>query len=370
MYEAMMFSTTTIKDKNEEILQLFKQGALEKALQLALKLSNNTNNRNPEDLIDTNNNLGLIYKAMHSYNQAEKYFLKVLGLSPNDDIATYNLADVYFELGIYNKAEELYLNTIKTMRKKYGNYHIDLSSALNNLANFYYAIGSYSQAEQSLLQVIDIRRNVLSDKDALFAQTLCNLATLYDVMGRTSDAIELHEQALNIRREILSADDPAIARSLNNIAVMYRIVGRYPDAINFYQQAISIFSKSNKYKRAHAEALHNLGRVFQEVGNFEKAHELFIKSKNIVINLLGEEHIETANIYDSLANLLVALDNKDDAYKLKLKAITIHNRILSKVLSFVSEKQRMAYLASQKRRNDVFISLVMRYFKNSDIHIR
>ena len=92
------------------------------------------------------------------------------------------------------------------------------------LANLYYDAGLSERAEERYLRALEI-----NDK---YVAALVNLGALYEDMGREGDAIEKYEAALAV--------DPEDCRARSNLGNAYYGQSRYPDAVYEYQRAIEL----------------------------------------------------------------------------------------------------------------------------------
>jgi tetratricopeptide (TPR) repeat protein len=72
-----------------------------------------------------------------------------------------NLANIYSDLGDYQKAEPLYKRALEIREKVLGPDHPDVSDSLNNLANLYSDLGHYQRAEPLYKRALEIKEKVL-----------------------------------------------------------------------------------------------------------------------------------------------------------------------------------------------------------------
>ena len=126
---------------------------------------------------------------------------------------------------------------------------------------------------------------------------------LYQAMGEYAKAEPLFQEALRIRQKVLGPEHPDTAQSLNNLAELYQDMGEYAKAEPLYQEALRIRQK-----------------------------------------VLGPEHPDTAISLNNLALLEFDLGRIDEATALARQASAAELTILSKIFSFTSEQQRLAYL--------------------------
>ena len=207
-------------------------------------------------------------------------------------------------MGEYAKAESLYQEALRIRQKVLGPEHPDTATSLQNLAGLYETVGDYAKAEPLLLEALRIQQKVLGPEHPDTASSLDSLAMLYDKMGNYAKAEPLLTEALRIQRKVLGPEHPDTAKSLNNLASLY-----------------------------------------DKMGNYAKAEPLFREALRIWQKVLGPEHPDTATSLQNLALLEFDLGRIDEATTLARQASAAELIILSKIFSFTSEQQRLAYLA-------------------------
>jgi tetratricopeptide (TPR) repeat protein len=340
------------------------------------------------------NNLALLYCHMGAYAKAEPFYQqalqirkKVLGPEhPATATSLNNLALLYWEMGEYAKAELLYQQALQIKKKVLGLEHPDTATSLNNLAGLYDVMGDYAKAEPLLQEGLRIRQKVLGEEHPYTAESLNNLAGLYDDMGDYAKAEPFYQQALQIRKKVLGLEHPDTATSLNNLALLYWEMGEYAKAELLYQQALQIKKKvlglehpdtatglnnlgglydvMRDYAKAEpllqealrirqkvlgeehpdtAESLNNLADVYRRTGDYAKAEPLFQRALRIARKTLGPEHPATATSLNNLAFLKFDLGQIREARALAQLAAKAQLGVLSQLLSFTSEEQRLAY---------------------------
>ena len=299
------------------------------------------------------NNLALLYKDMGEYVKAEplyqealRIYRKVLGPEdPHTATGLNNLAGFYEEMGEYAKAEPLYQQALRIRQKVLGSEHSDTATSLNNLANLYQDMGEYAKAEPLYQQALRIRQKVLGSEHPDTATSFNNLAALYQAMGEYAKAEPLDQEALRIRQKVLGPEHPDVANSLNNLAALYRAMGDYAKAEPLDQEALRICQKI--FGPDHPDTaiiLSSLAWLYDAMGDYAKAEPLYQEALRIYRKVFGPEHPDTAQSLDNLALLEFDLGRIDEATALARQASATELTILSKIFSFTSEQQRLAYL--------------------------
>ena len=341
------------------------------------------------------NNLGLLYKDMHEYAKAEpllqealRIYQKVSGSEhPYTATSLDNLASLYRVMGEYAKAEPRYQEALRIRQKVLGSEHPDTAGSLNNLGELYETMGEYAKAEPLYREALQIWQKALGLEHSLTATGLNNLALLYQAMGEYAKAGPLLQEALRIRQKVLGSEHPDTAASLNNLAHLYWAMGEYPKAEPLYQEALQIWQKvlgpehpdkaqslnnlaelyhaMGEYAKAEpllqealrirqkvlgpehpdtAQSLNNLALLYWATGEYAKAEPLYQEAFRILQKVLGKEHPDTATSLENLAMLEFDLGRIDQATALARQTSAAQLTILSKIFSFTSEQQRLAYL--------------------------
>jgi tetratricopeptide (TPR) repeat protein/CHAT domain-containing protein len=325
----------------------------EPLLQNALRIRQKVLGPEHPDTAQSLNNLASLYRAMGEYAKAEPLFQealqirqKILGPKhPDTAISLNTLAELYWAMGEYAKAEPLYQEALQILRTVLGPEHPDTATTLNNLAMLYWVMGEYAKAEPLLQETFQIRQKVLGPEHPDTATSLNNLATLYAEMGNYSKAEPLFQEALQIWQKILGKEHPDTATSLNNLATLYDDMGEYTKAEPLFQEALRIRRKVLGPEHPYtAFSLNNLAALYDGMGNYAEAEPLLREALQMWQKVLGREHPYTAQSLNNLALLEFDLGRIDEATALARQASAAELTILSKIFSFTSEQQRLAYL--------------------------
>ena len=206
-------------------------------------------------------------------------------------------------------------------------------------------MGDYAKAEPLLQEALEICRNGIGNQHPDTVTSLSNLAALYRDMGKYAKAEPLLQEALQIRRKALGNQHPDTATSLDNLATLYRDMGKYAKAEPLYEEALQICRKvlGNRHPDT-ATSLNNLAELYRDMGDYAKAEPLFQETVEISRETLGSEHPGTAVSLINLALLEFDLERVEEARALARHAAEAQRQVLSKIFSFTSEPQRLAYL--------------------------
>lgn len=120
------------------------------------------------------------------------------------------------------------------------------------------------------------------------------------------------------------------ARALYRIADTYELCGRYTDAEKLYLKAIEIQKKSwGENHLEYANLLNSMGLISKQLGNYSKAEDYYLKGLSICKSI-GRLDTLYATILNDIADLFQSTDNYDKAEIFYKNAIHICDSILGK----------------------------------------
>jgi CHAT domain-containing protein len=122
-------------------------------------------------------------------------------------------------------------------------------------------------------------------------------------------------------------------------------MGEYAKAEPLLKEALRIWQKVLGPEHSDtATGLDNLAGLYRAMGEYAKGEPLLKEALRIWQKVLGPEHPLTATGLDNLALLEFDLGRIDEATAFARQASAVDLTILSKIFSFTSEQQRLAYL--------------------------
>jgi tetratricopeptide (TPR) repeat protein/CHAT domain-containing protein len=330
----------TYEELNQKLMEYYKKGEYatsidyaEKAKIQAEKEFGKEHNNYAESL----NNLAMLFKEMGAYDKAEPLFIESMDiykktLGPNNPeyaTALNNLATFYFDLGKYDKAEPLFIESSAIRKKSLGQNHPSYAQSLNNLAMFYKKLGNYPKAEPLLGEALNSLKESLGSDHPSVAISMNNLAELYCDMSEYSKAEPLFIEALAIKKKSLGPDHPSNVMTLNNLANLYYKMGNYTKAEPLYIESLSILIKSlGSEHPLYALTLNNLASLYDQLGNYSQAERLYLEALNIRKRSLGLDHPDYAQSLNNMASLYLKIGNYEKAEPLFIQSLDIRKRSL------------------------------------------
>ncbi len=307
---------------------------------------------NHVNLAGTLNGLGLLYRETGDFDRAEAALTRALDLKERNlppehrslALSLNNLALLYHDKGDFARAEAMYQRDLAISEKVLGPSHPETLSTVNNLASLYVALRDYARAEPLFRRVLEARETNARTDAASVADALNNLAGVHHQTGRYDQAGPLYERALQIRLDTFGTNHAATAQSLQNLGMLHARRRTFDQAAPLVQRALGI--RENLFGPNHpdvANSLENLADIEQHRGNPAPAEAHLDRALGIYTNLFGPIHPHVADCFTALARLKIESHQTNEALAFAVRAAEVQEKTLANVLSFTSERQRLAY---------------------------
>jgi CHAT domain-containing protein len=159
------------------------------------------------------------------------------------------------------------------------------------------------------------------------------------------EAIPIAERALAVAKRVRGPEQYETADALNSLGFLFQKIGDYAKAEPLYREALRIRQKVLGSEHPDtAKSLNGLASLYYITGEYTKAEPLYREALRIRQKVFGSEYPDTAKSLNNLALLEFDLGRIDEATALARQAAAAELIILSKIFSFTSEEQRLAYL--------------------------
>ncbi|MBT3423852.1 MAG: CHAT domain-containing protein, partial [Bacteroidetes bacterium] len=273
-----------------------------------------------------------------------------------------NLAGLYESMGQYEKALPLYLEALTNTEKSMGKEHSSYGFRLNNLAGLYKSIGQYEKALPLYLEALTNTEKSLGKEHSSYGIRLNNLALLYECMGQYDKALPLFLEALTNTEKSLGKDHSEYGISLNNLAGLYESTGQYEKALPLYLEALTNTEKSlGKNHSEYGISLNGLAGLYESIGQYEKALPLYLEALTNTEKSLGKDHSAYGIRLNNLSALYTSIGQYERALPLNLEAKKLIINNIDKNFSFLSEKEKEAYLKTVFFNFKIYLSFFEKY---------
>jgi len=300
------------------------------------------------------NNLSNLYTEMGRFEEAESLMIQSLELTKkiygeNDSTYTYslnNLAGLYQSMGHYQKAEPLYLLAIEIRKNIYGLHHYKYANSLNNLATLYLEMGLKNKAEPLFIEAMEIRKNTLGTESADYAMSLSNLGALYEGIEQFKKAEFFYSEANNVKKRILGENHPDYAIGLNNLASLYANMKQYKKSEEYLVKAKDLWKQIfGESSLQFAMAANNFAALYRKARiNYKQAESFYLQSLNTRKNLLGEKHPLVRDVQNDLGLLYTQMQEYEKAIPLFLTSTrTMMDNLISS-FPILSENEKNSFI--------------------------
>jgi len=283
----------------------------------------------------------------------------------------HSLAAAHHAMGDFTAALPLYGRAAEITRTALGEAHPNYAASLNGLALVHTAMGDHAAALPLYGRAAEITRTALGEAHPLYAQSLHNLALVHWAMGDHAAALPLHHQAAEITRAALGEGHPDYAASLIGLGDVRAALGDHAAALPLLERAAAITRAAlGEAHPLYAASLTSLVAVYHAMGDHAAALPLQRRAAEIRRAAQGEAHPDYTQSLHNLALVLTAADRPTEALSLLEQAAAIDDRMIGQVFSIGSERQRIAFLWTLRRRFYATLSLVLEHLGESPAAVR
>ena len=236
-------------------------------------------------------------------------------------------------------------------KKGFGEDDAHVAAALNNLAELNRIESKWSESERFFSESLAILRKAYGENHPAVGTALHNLAGCRLAQGDADGAYALYAKSLERKEATLGVNHPEYATTLYHMAEVLSRSNRKQDAVVLLERSIKV---SEEIGAAHTDAclrrMKRLAQLLWECENYEHAERIRRRILSTMEHMNGEEHVKIAGPCESLATVLIKLDQLDEAAALLERAA----RILSKVrgdggaLALASTRLHLADIAFRR----------------------
>ncbi|MFL5629515.1 MAG: tetratricopeptide repeat protein, partial [Ktedonobacteraceae bacterium] len=284
------------------------------------------------------NSLAVLYQAQGSFEKAEQLYLQTLAIrekAPETGDTNVNIARTLCHLAeLYRgkvqpkMAEPLLIRALAIQQKEFGPEHPDTAKTLDNLARVYYSQAQYDLAEDLYRRTLEIRERVLGEHPDT-ADSFSDLAVLYHAKAQYEKAEPLYQRALAIQEKILGSEHPDTANTLDCLARLYQAQRKYALVETLYRRALAIREQTLGPEHPHtAISLHGLAWLYHDRGQYQEAERLYQQVLSIQEKVLGPQHSDISVSLDGLGDLYRAQGKYAQALLFLLRALEIREKAL------------------------------------------
>lgn len=229
-------------------------------------------------------NLASVYKEQGLYDRALECYSMALEFDEEGtlNICTYfDMATIYQELGEVDKALELY-NKILNFQQSSLLDVVLVAKIYNNMATIYLQLRRFDESEELFKKSLEHLRTELGDEHTSVATALNNIASVYTVSGKYNEALKYNQKALSIREKVLGSEHPDTATSYINIAENYLNLQNFSTALVYYEMGLNIYKNTLGDNNPNISYIYkSIGDIYKNLGAYKKSLEFYDRAVQI-----------------------------------------------------------------------------------------
>lgn len=258
-------------------------------------------------------------------------FLKNSHLFDNQDVARLNkkLGVCYFYLGRYERAKEVFQNTLKMYDQSNNNTEINQAKVLARLGSVYRNIADFQKAKECLEKALEAYKKYYGINHVETAWISTTLGSVYRNIGDYPQAKKLLKNGYNIFKQQYNKDHKKTIWSSSYLGQVYKNVGNYVKARTILEKTFTTYER--EFGSTHTKtawSLVHLASVYRSIGYPNKAKENLLRAIKIYKLRRGEESFEYAWSRAHLSAVYRDLGNLDEAIDILKGSIDFYDRNL------------------------------------------
>ena len=276
-------------------------------------------------------------------------------LDPNQlNDAEKNVADSYEIIGKKHRFNDQILKARRFFQKSLAirrklKIHSGEMECYNNLGELCLDTGDYENARIHFQRSLDVVKRKGLEGHAGFVKSLNNMGTAFHKMGESELAMKAYLRALDFGEANLGLDDIQLAEIHFNLGELNREIARYEVALKHYKSSLQFFARQVDVALAssgQAVSRFGLGQVQLARGDFNNAIKT-IQSALVLRKNTGKIPAKfEASCHRELAFAYYFLGDNIGVENSVKKVLELERKRLEDILSFASERERLAYQRS------------------------
>ncbi len=201
-----------------------------------------------------------------------------------------------------------------------------LAKNLFGLAECYFELQNFAKAEELYKRALHIDESACNANEQNCANDLNDLAKLYLKVGNPSTAEMLRSLSLTISEQLGKNHQVDLATTLKNLGVACLEQYRLDEAHRYLTKAF-VINDMLRNKRLSAEILVDMAKLEAKSGNVKEAHDLIQQAIAIFEIATGGRHPQLADFLEVGAQIMVNEGLSDQAQLMQERAQTIREQV-------------------------------------------
>jgi CHAT domain-containing protein len=257
-----------------------------------------------------------------------------------------NLGRLTLLNGDYPKADKIAQRANEIAVKTYGEVSTKTAPTQKLLADIDYEIGDYDKAEDNIAKALASQQKQFGRNHVEVAKCLSQLAVIkFRHKGDKKEIERLMLESRDIMGAKLGKDNPQYADILKNVAMVYISEKRFDIAFSSLTQAEQIWrSKTGRKRNINAASIYALtGDVFYQQKNYAKAEEFYNKAKDLYERFFSRNHPEYVRILSKQSKVYYMQKDYKRAKRNIEDALTNYEMFIKQFFPALSEREKANY---------------------------
>ena len=228
--------------------------------------------------------------------------------------ALQNLAKILTTDGRYAEAEPIVKRIVELAGRSEMLSARDRIDILNTQSIMFAGQDRYQESEQALKQAIALTERTFGENSIDVAQLLANLAYLFTTVERHADAMPLIDRALVIRRAVYKPDHVELGITFSYRANLYNALDRYTEAEADARASLTILDR--EYGNTSSMALTTrdmLATALKGLKRHGEAAKLLEETIELTKTAEGENSLRLSTLWHNLGLVYVELEQFEKA---------------------------------------------------------
>lgn len=298
----------------------------------------------------------LVSSSEKEYGRESPFTLSVL----------HELAYIYGELGLYEKAISINEELIQIYKRNMRNDYSDMLSSLGNLAYDYCKTGNLQKALELSEYVYQERCNICGEDNLHTIIALNNLAKVYMYADEKQKATDLLEKAYCLSQKVLGDESQTTILILHNFAHLHLEEGKKEEAIREAEKAYGLRCKT--LGKAHPDTLSSsvlLAKIYSAMSKFERALSFAEEAYQTQCKVFGEKSPVSISTLIDIA-IIQFKSGAPEASENMAKAYELSREILGDSDSLTVNAYEWTILLEHHATYKKAISYATIFFRNGD----
>ncbi|CAF1270735.1 unnamed protein product [Adineta ricciae] len=246
--------------------------------------------------------LGSALSESGKFNQAERFFQKMLQELPSNDYSSLaesyqGLAIIFAERGDYEGSLVWNQKALELLRQELSPDHPDIGFSYNNIGIVYWKMNQLENALESLRKAVNIfEKTDDEDRHHRIAACYTNMALIRRHQKRYEEALEYLYKSLALNEQVLPSDHHSLAETHTNIGSVYKYLGLFDIALEHFNRSLSISLRSLPHEHRNIAIIYcNMGIIYEAIDDFNLALIYYEKASVIFHKTLPDHHSQLIN---------------------------------------------------------------------------